>query len=63
MVKSRVVKTNPLVKQLRMRRMAVCICDAAIGRRMGNGMAIGLWSSPIEPHAGRVNAWLPILGS
>ena len=36
--KSRVVKTNPLAKQFWMRRMALCIYDAAIGRRMGIGM-------------------------
>ena len=41
-VKSRVVKTNPLAKQFWMRRMALCICDAATDRRMGNDMPIGL---------------------
>jgi hypothetical protein len=39
--KSRVVKTNPLAKQFWMRRMALCICDAATDRRMENGMPIG----------------------
>jgi hypothetical protein len=61
--KSRVVKTNPLAKQFWMRRMALCICDAATDRRMGNGMPIGRWWSRIEPRVGRVSAWLPILGS
>jgi hypothetical protein len=39
--KSRVVKTNPLANQFWMGRMALCICDAAIGARMESGMLIG----------------------
>jgi hypothetical protein len=61
--KSRVVKTKRLAKQFWMRRMALCIYDAAIGRRMESGMPIGRWWSRIEPRAGRVSAWLPILVS
>ena len=61
--KSRVVKTKPVAKRFRMGRMALCICGAAIGRRMGSGMPIGHWWSPIAPCVGRVNAWLLVLGS
>ena len=61
--KSHVVKTKPLAKQLWIGRMALRICDAAIDRRKGNGMPIGLWWSLIEPRVGRVSGWLPILGS
>ena len=53
--KSRVVKTGPLAKQFWMRRMALCICDAAIDRRKASGMPIGLWWSLIEPCVGRVS--------
>ena len=62
-VKSRVVKTNAVAKQLWMRRMAVCICDAATGRRMGSGMLIGHWSSRIERGVVRVSVSLLILES
>jgi hypothetical protein len=58
-----IVKTNPLVIGFEMSTMAVRICDAAIGARMGSGMPIGLWSSPIAPHGSRGNAWSPILAS
>jgi hypothetical protein len=46
--KSRGVKTNPLVNQFWVGRMAVCGCDTATGKRMENVMPIGPRSSPVE---------------
>jgi len=57
------MKTYRLADLFWIDRMAACIYDAVIGRRMESGMPIGHSWSPIEPYAGRVSAWLSILGS